>query len=125
MNYTLKEIIYSILNEIKDLYYEDIKNKIEETYNNQLINLKNSIKKSLEKRFTETLTFLNSQYNATYNYYMNKSQIGNYTIDKLNSETKETIVLSFKNLMEKVKKYITKKQLKNLSIIFKKKNYQI
>ena len=55
---------------------------------------------------------------------MNKSQIGNYTIDKLNSETKEIIKLSFKNLMEKAKNlsnqtaianYINNSQEKELS----------
>ena len=124
INYNFTEMIYNTLNEIKDLYYEDIKNKIEETYNNQFEQFKNTIKTSLDNRFTETLNFLNSQYNATYNYYMNKSQIGNYTIDKLNSETKEIIKLSFKNLMEKAKNlsnqtaienYINNSQEKDLS----------
>ena len=37
-------MIYNTLNEIKDLYYEDIKNKIEETYNNQFEQFKYTIK---------------------------------------------------------------------------------
>ena len=44
INYNFTEMIYNTLNEIKDLYYEDIKNKIEETYNNQFEQFKNTIK---------------------------------------------------------------------------------
>ena len=44
INYNFTEMIYNTLNEIKDLYYEDIKNKIEETYNNQFEQFKYTIK---------------------------------------------------------------------------------
>ena len=95
LNYTLEEIIYNTLIELKDLHYNEVSELIEEIYQKYLEIEKNDIKTTLETRFNETLQFLKTQFDATYNKYANSSKVGTFTLDKLNNETKETIINAF------------------------------